>query len=93
MSYSCAFFHPHQEQGKASSQEANFCKPCNKSFSTVNSYENHIRSKKHSDVISGVEKPKRANKQPLNTAAKPAVDEKEVIEDIAEAMAEGLLIL
>ncbi|CAG5134952.1 unnamed protein product [Candidula unifasciata] len=79
-----------QEEGKTS-QDTSFCKPCNKSFSTVNSYENHIRSKKHIEVISGAEKPKRPSKQPKSvaSASKPSVNEKEVIENTAEVMEEG----
>uniref|UniRef100_A0A0B7A7M7 C2H2-type domain-containing protein n=1 Tax=Arion vulgaris TaxID=1028688 RepID=A0A0B7A7M7_9EUPU len=51
-----------QEQEKTSSHDTCFCKPCNKAFSTANTYENHVQSKKHKDVVSGTPKQKKEKK-------------------------------
>ena len=38
--------------------KSGFCRACNKSFSTNNAYENHIKSKKHRDLLEKYEKKK-----------------------------------
>jgi pre-60S factor REI1 len=86
-----------KEEDKQSSGDPLFCKPCNKAFSTVNAYDNHIQSKKHKDVIAGAPKQKKKNKKArIQTVAttsttKPSTTkaaEEPQCEDVHETMEE-----
>lgn len=41
-----------QKKEEKLQDKTKFCSPCNKSFSSVNAYENHLKSKRHKDVNS-----------------------------------------